>query len=200
MCTPRVYLNIGQTFYNEAPLPAAPDFLGLIDMVAKSKKKYDRKGKEVSLLNWMGCPSHRKTRAFIVQEANKLIHQLGQFQSEHENMYKRTSQIQIRELEGACRCRRKGGRISGYALLILYIIYKIIRDNTDSQDDILLQKLADYISALAERYYQYNQTDEIARFLLASYWPVSRVFQSREAVLPTAEDFPAIPRTHVGNQ
>ena len=126
MPTARVYLNIGQTFYNEESLPDIPDFCELIDTIAKCQKNYYRKGKKISLLNWRGHPSRHKTRAYIVREANSLIHQLRQFQCRDENMYTRTSQLQLKELERAFRCQGKGGRISGYALLILYVIYRII--------------------------------------------------------------------------
>lgn len=199
MPTARVYLNIGQTFYNAAPLPDTTDFSELIDTVAKRKRIYYRKGKEISLLNWRGGPSRRKTRAYIIRETNSLIHQLGRFQCQDENMLTRTSQMQLKELERALHCRGKGIRISGYALLIFYVIYGMIRDGTNSQDDMILQQLADYIKTLVGRYYQYNQTDRVARFLLASYDPVSRVFLDRQAALPSTGDFPAIPRKQVIN-
>lgn len=200
MPTARVYLNIGQTFYTEAPLPDAPDFPSLIETVAKCKRKYYRKGKEISLLNWRGGPSCRKTRAYIVRETNSLIHQLGRFQCQDENMLTRTSQMQLKELERAIHCRRRGGRISGYALLILYVIYRMIRDSTNNQDDMILQQLADYINTLVGRYYQYNQADRVAHFLLTSYMPVSRAFLDRQAVLPNVESFPAIPKKQVINR
>lgn len=199
MKCPRVYVNIGRTYYDETTLPAPPNFVDLIDKVAYCKKKYTCKGHEVKLINWRGRPSRHRTKKYIVRETNKLIHRMQRFQCDDENMAARASPLQIKNLETACHYGAEEGRISGYALVILYVIYRIIRDVTTAQDDTVLQQTANYINALVERYYEYNRADRVAHFLVESYDPVSRTFLNRDQNMPGALDFPPIPRERVVN-
>ena len=127
-----------------------------------------------------------------MDETNRFILGFAETQSD-ENMASYTSKRQITKLARAFK--EKKGRISCYALIILYVMFVTIVENSDNieRESKLFQQFATSIHDLIYAYYTEYKDDEVARFIIRCYSVAFEAFKN-SSDLKTAEDFPGFPK------
>lgn len=189
----RVYINVGQDFSEGHKIL---DFEKLIDDVATQKRIYNgmpllevitKDGKDTTNI------FRGRTKRFIVQETNAFISGIQEVQSEKENMASFASKRQLNRLIDAFQ--GKGKRISAYAVVVIYIMSRIILESPDNSnyDFTLMQEIIAWINLWVQAYNREYPDDELAVFLLDCVGRVQNAIQQRNTNLQ-AENFPYIPK------
>lgn len=187
----RVYINLGPDFKPKHSL----DLDELLELYARARERSDN---TLRLFDDNGNLCLRRTKSCLVSAANRFISDLNIVTTD-ENMASYTSGRQIKFLKYALLKKRKKAKISGYALILLHCIYAEIKASATSEEYTeILKEIAEDIHQLISTYYDLYPNDEIARFLLACYAPLSEEMKQNTCYSKTA--FPDIPKSGIHEQ
>ena len=186
----RIYIRMDDSIYADIK---SCNLESLIDKVAIIASK-DENGIPL-VCNGNVCRG--RAQAYIVREANRFVGGLDQTQAD-EDMKGCVSRRQLRKLVRTFQ--KKETCISGYALVILHVMYSIVVASENNNE--FFQNTKDHISFLAieiynavSEYHNQYEDDEVAHFLLECFSPLIDELANSFAK-KTRADFPPIPRKY----